>query len=199
MKQLFLLVIFSLLTGCSFFTVKTTPDSTYILSDLPKAPKSHPSGLTLLVSPIETDPVYNTAQIAYTNKPYQISYFSKNGWAQPPAQMLQPLLVQTLQNTHFFHAVTTATLQYDYALTVHLVELRQIFLCQSSFVRMKLRAQIMSAATGKIAGTKTITIIRNAPSNNPYGGVIAANRASSDALFQLARFTLRTLKAPRYR
>jgi len=49
---------------------------------------------TLLVLLPEISPAYDTARMAYSVKLYQLAYFRDNEWAETPAQMIQPLLVQ---------------------------------------------------------------------------------------------------------
>jgi cholesterol transport system auxiliary component len=194
MKLLF--IVFStlfLLTGCSLFSPVKGPENTYVLNAIAHPQARDKSSITLLVSPVSSDPTYNTTQIAYTNKPYQIAYFSKNVWAQTPAIMLQPLIVQSLQNTNYFHAITTGSGQYDYALTTQLIELKQDFLYAPSVVRLKLRVQLISAANMHIIATKQISVVTVAPQRTPLGGVIAANQATSDMLYQLTQFCLNAL------
>lgn len=194
MKKIGLFCILLGLSGCSLLSpVKVGPEHVYMLTATSTPIVKRNSHLTLLVLPIESNDLYNTTLMAYTNKPYQLSYFSKNGWAEPPAKMLQPLLIQTLQNTHFFRAITTFPTQYDYALSVQLLELKQNFLCRTSVIQLKLRAQIINASTNVIIATKQFSLTRVAPCPNPYGGVIAANEATAAALSQIALFTIRSL------
>lgn len=196
-KLALILVCFVILNSCSIFSPVKGPDHTYMITSV-ACPKTYGrSHLTLFVAPITSNDIFNTSQMAYTIKPYQISYFAKNAWAEPPAEMLQPLLVQTLQNTHFFRAVTTLPAQSDYVLNVQLLELRQNFLCQPSRIELKLRAQIINSVTNEIVGTQLFCVVRAAPCCNPYGGVIAANEATAEALAEIATFTVRTLFARR--
>ena len=85
-------------------------------------PKKYMRPKILLISVPETIPVYNTTEMAYMIKPYQIAYFSLNQWAETPAEMLQPLLVQTLQNTHHFKAIVTPPYSghFDYVLNTQI-------------------------------------------------------------------------------
>lgn len=162
MKNIMLFFVMVItLTSCSLLSpVKVGPEHAYVLTATCTPVIKRNSHLTLLVLPIESNDLYNTALMAYTNKPYQLSYFSKNGWAEPPAKMLQPLLIQTLQNTHFFGAVTTFPAHYDYALSVQLLELKQNFLCLPSTIQLKLRAQLISASTNAIVTTKQFSLTR---------------------------------------
>lgn len=195
-KLILIVASLFLLTSCSSLLspVKVGPEHAYLLTCTAHPPTYHRSHLTLYVTPIDALPIYNSTQMAYSTQPFQVCYFAKNGWAEPPAIMLQPLLVQTLQNTHFFHAVTTTLVQYDYALNVQLLELKQNFICKKSYIAMKLRAQIINAKTNEIVATKEFHVIRLAPCPNPYGGVVAANEATAEILEQVALFTVRILE-----
>jgi len=195
---LIILCVLSLLSGCSLFSpVKYEPVKQYVLNT-PAHPalKKSRRNVSLLVTPVQSDPIYNTTEIAYTNCPYQVAYFSVNRWATTPSQMLQPLIVQTLQNSHAFRSINTTPVigQYDYALNVHLLELRQVFYnCKASEVHLVVRAQLISSSSNRVVATKQFTVIEKAPQNTPYSGVVAANRAVERMLNQLALFCVRSL------
>jgi hypothetical protein len=65
--------------------------------------------------------------MAYTVKPYQLAYYRDNQWAETPAQMIQPLLVRTLQQTGFFQAILSPpdSGHASYALRTEIMELTQ--------------------------------------------------------------------------
>lgn len=190
------IAIISLLSGCSLFGPVQGPTKTYVINTVPHAAHTKAkSGTTVLVSAVESNAAYATPQMAYSEHPYQLAYFAKNSWAETPGQMLQPLIVQTLQNTHHFHAVTMSPslAKANYVLNTQLIELKQVFSVCKSEIHLTLRAQIMSAADFHIVATKEVRVIEPAPQRNPYGGVIAANRAVANALTQIANFCLRTI------
>lgn len=188
-------VLSSFLSGCSLLSpVKTPHTDTYILNSIPtdvphRATKRH----ALWIAPVTSEPLYNKTEMAYTIKPYQIAYFAKNKWVEPPAQMLQPLIAQTLQNTHSFNTVSalTVTTQHDLLLHVHLVELQQIFLADSSALHLELRAELFNTKTAHPIATKNISVTEPVFERSPYGGVVAANRATAKALQALALFCIR--------
>lgn len=200
MKYKFLLILplLFLFAGCSLISpVKTDPDRTYLINVVPctikKVPRRH---ITILVIPPESNVLFNSNTIAYTVEPHQIAYFSKNTWAATPAQMLHPLIVQTLQNTNYFHAVlTTAAIGHvDYILNTQLIQLQQKFFCNNtSVVVIKLRAQIINATTNQVIAARQFCYAVGAPMPTPYGGVIAANKATAHILKQLANFVLNAI------
>ncbi len=168
-----------------------TEQTTYVINTLPpsiaKKPQHHG---TLVVAQMDSNAIYNTTQMAYSTRPYQVSYFAKNSWADTPATMLQSLLIQTVQRTHYFSAVGSPSMvgHYDYVLDTQLLQFEQRFYKSSSEVVVVVRAQITKAATNRITATKQFTVIEAAPFNTPYGGVIAANRAAAKLMAQIARF-----------
>lgn len=180
------------LSSCSLLSpVKAENRSTYVLNTVPThvvQKKTRP--ITLLVMQPETRPAFNTTQMAYTLRPYQVAYFSQNQWAETPSQMLQPLIVQTMQNTHLFHAVATPPFmgRYDYMLNTEITQLEQDFTRVPARVQMKVRVQIIRNATNQVVATKQFTASEPIRYKSPYSGVVAANRATSHILKEMASF-----------
>lgn len=190
------LMLVSFLSGCSMLgPVKTDNYTTYVLDSVPSTKKGYRENISLYVAPTEADPLYNTNGMAYSEQAHQVNYFAKNKWSDTPAKMLQPLIVQTLRNTNHFHAVTTSTsaTRYDYVLNTKLIELRQLFVCGTSYVKLRLNAEIIDARTGRIIASKQFNVKQPTCAANPYGGVVAANEAVSIVLRQLTNFCLRTI------
>lgn len=196
MKQVkYSIILWSLLlSSCSLLSpVKTEPSATYLLNTVPHClPKKQTRPLTLLVLPPDTRPVYNTTLMAYTIKPYQVSYFARNQWAETPSQMLLPLIVQTLQNTHYFHAVVTPPYsgRYNYLLTTQILTLQQNYICCPHVVEMSVRAQLLRGSTSQVVATKQFNVLVPIRQRTPYCGVYAANRATAIILTELAYFCL---------
>lgn len=181
-----------LLSGC-FSSVKVGNQSTYMLTATPNhVPMSRQRAETLLVLTPETRPAYNTTQIAYTTEPYKIAYFAQSQWAETPGQMLQPLLVQTLQKTHRFKAVVGSPFigPYSYVLNTKILRLEQDFTHRPTLLRLTARAQL-TRATGEVIAVRNFTIVTPVRSCTPYSGIIAANRATADLLWQISAFTLK--------
>lgn len=192
-KNVFVFMIFIFLTSCSVFgPVSPGSHQTYVINPEVHPPvKSNRGQGTLLVSAVSSDSIYNTTQMLYSTKPYEIAYFSKSEWAETPPQMLQTLIVQTLQNTHHFSAVTTSPVSsYNYTLNTQLLELRQVFNGYGSQLHLKMRIQIVNAATNQVIATKEFSVVQTPPMRSPYGGVIAANRAAAMMMNEIARFTV---------
>lgn len=196
MRIIILLLSVWMLTSCSLLSPVPTPANTYVLNTIPCNVSKHRTHSTiLLVLPTESRPIYNTTLMAYSKSPYAISYFSVNEWAETPAQMLQPLIIQTLQDTHYFRAVvgTNEGGRADYQLSTQLLRLKQDFMTHPSVVRLGVRAQL-SRVGGRIIATKDFCAVVPVPQETPYGGVIAANKATACVLAQIAEFCVHKMR-----
>ncbi len=181
------------LVGCS--PVQVGPSQTYIVNSVPALSRNvtHHHVSNVFVSLPEAGPLYSTPDMSYMLSPYQISYFVKNSWIETPAQMLQPLIVDTLQATHDFRVVSSSQNagRFDYQVNTQLLQFTQDFTQSPSVFRLKLRVQLIKLVDNHIVASQDISVVEPAPQNSPYGGVVAANQAAKDALKILAHFCLR--------
>lgn len=193
----FVIASFLLISSCTLLSpVKSEPATKYVLSSLPDhIPKKRVQVGTMLVLPPETRPLYNTTQMAYTLLPYQVAYFAKNKWAETPSQMLQPLIVDALQRTHYFHAVMMPPYvgQYDYVLNTHILTLQQDYSRLPARIQLTVRAEISHVATNQLIAAREFSIQEPIWQKTPYAAVIAANRATANLLRQLISFTFNAL------
>src|SRR3990167_6097003 len=128
MKLMLTLAVAIILSGCSLMApVNSAPDVGYVINTVPQhIVKSHPHNKSLLVMYPDTNPAYNTKQIAFMQRSFQISYYSINHWIETPADMFMPLIAETMQHTRHFRAVITPPYAgtYDYALRTQIKLLR---------------------------------------------------------------------------
>ncbi|MBV9248195.1 MAG: membrane integrity-associated transporter subunit PqiC, partial [Acetobacteraceae bacterium] len=97
-----------LLSGCALLSPQQGASTKAMLSKLPASvPHERQHGESLLILPPQAGEAFDTTRMAYTVRPYQLAYFRDNEWAEPPTQMIQTLLVQTLEATGFFRSVLT--------------------------------------------------------------------------------------------
>jgi cholesterol transport system auxiliary component len=165
--------------------------STYVLEAPPAAGAPRPRGdLVLEVSAPRARPGFDTPQMAYTQRANALEYFARNRWADAPARMLAPLLAQALDQSGGFRAVVqppslaTANLRLE----TELVRLQQEFSARPSRVRFTLRAQLIDVDARRVLASAEFDETEAAPSDDPYGGVLAANRALGRLLERLAAF-----------
>lgn len=191
-----LFILFSMMcVSCSLFSpIKVKPSQTYLLTEIPFPNKSyHKHRVVLAVTAPEVDAAYRTAEMAYSIRPHQIAYFGQNRWAVTPSQLLQPLIIQTLLETHYFKAVVSPGLvgQYDYVLRTQLLELLQDFNCHPALYRIKLNAELIKSTSNHIVASKQFSVEVPVFVNNPYAGVRAANHGTVILLEQLREFVMR--------
>ncbi len=193
-KLFFIIISTCMLSACSFFSPVTMEAQTkYVLNTVPSVPSKKTHKITLLVQAPETQQTYNTTLMAYTIKPHQVAYFSKNQWAEKPSQMFQPLLVRTLQKTHFFHAIVTPLMpgHSDYVLSTQILELLQDFTQYPAMLRLTVNVQLTRSSTNQVIASQLFTEQQPMVYRAPYSGVIAANRATENILGKITLFCLR--------
>jgi cholesterol transport system auxiliary component len=183
----------SAFAGCALLAPAEREMSTAVLDKLPGAlPHRDARPVKLLVFAPEAKPIYDTAQMAYSLQAHQVAYFRDHQWAQPPSQMLQPLLARTLEATGYFGAVLMPpyTGRYDYALRTEIIELLQDFASEPAAFRLSLRLRLSDDAANRLVATKEIALREPMRQKKPDAGVVAANDALAKALQEVARFVL---------
>lgn len=192
MKRLLLIPIIFLITGCG--PIPLPPLSTYNLTARPVAvaPRHALTSNILYVQNIIADPGFNTNKMLYVNIPYKLKAFANNAWVAPPAAMLLPMLVSSLQQTHHYKAVMTAPYAgvANEVLLVRLRKLQQEFLRPTSQERLELSVTVLNGKTNTVIKNKTFVSVVTAPTNDPYGGVLAANKAAQSLMEQIAHYVI---------
>jgi cholesterol transport system auxiliary component len=139
------------------------------------------------LSPPQAEPGFETPRMVYLKRPYELEYFAANQWADTPANMVAPLLAQSLSQSGILRDVVLlpSLIPGDYRLDVYGFALQQEFFQQPSRVRVTARAQLVDLKLSMIVGMQRFEAIEPAPSENAYGGVVAANRAVAALLDQI--------------
>ena len=108
--------------------------------------------------------------------------------------MLAPLIAQALEQSGGFRAVVQAPslAAANLRLETDLVRLQHEFGAKPSRVRLTLRAQLIDVGARRVLASAELEETEAAPSDDPYGGVIAANRALARLLERLAAFCAET-------
>lgn len=192
----FLLIIsLGALSSCS--PVKIPITNQYQLSSFStKKLASRPSKATLLVTTPDAVAGYQTEAMLYINRPYQLATFAKNAWVDSPANMLYPLLIQSIQRANYFSAVSSSpyTQGADYRLDTQIVNLDQNFLKKPSVLEFSVKVVLTRTSDNKIIASNVISHNVPCPQNSPYGGVIAANKASLLITESVTRFVISQIK-----
>jgi len=180
-------------SGCALMSPPKIEPRKEVLSKLPPALPQPQSGTgSMLVFPPDANAIVDTTRIAYTREPYQVAYFSQHEWAETPSQMLQPLLIRTLQDTRHFQAVVPPPYpgRTTHLLRTEIVELIQDFGSEPASVRLSLRVRLSDGAADRLIATHDISLREPMAQKTPEAGVVAANEATAKALQEIARFVL---------
>ena len=165
------------------------PPARYELQAFPDAAPVAGEGPTLTIAPPTAAPGFESPRMIYVKRPHELQAFARSEWVDTPARMLGPLLVRALGRSGAFAAVTDAGSGADTELRLEaeLVRLQHEFTRRPSRVRLTLRVQL-SDRSGNVLGVREIEAVEEAPSEDPYGGVVAANRAVRKALEEVVSF-----------
>lgn len=186
--------------GCAALRPETTPGAPalysldYARSKLPAAgsvkPDATASAPTLTLTPLRAAAGFDSRHIVYVQMPHKLDHFLHSEWVDTPARMLTPLVVASIKSSGAFGAVvhTPSSAGGDLRLDLEILVLQHEFNLQPSRVRFVLLAQLVEDKSRRVVASREFEAVAPAPSENPYGGVVAANQAVSDALEQLAVF-----------
>jgi len=186
-----------MLGGCSALkpTASPAPPAFYSLDSSGVAPSAIPASRTanaptLVVNETQAAAGYDSQRILYVREPHKLEYFAHSEWVDPPARMISSLIVGALDRSGAFRAVvsTPGSASGDLRLETEVLLLQQEFAGRPSQVRFVLRAYLVEDGTRRVVSTRDFQAIVPAPTEDPYGGVQAANSAVQNVLDQLAAF-----------
>jgi cholesterol transport system auxiliary component len=169
-----LIACFMFFSGCTLFSPVNIDTKKNVLDNIPvDLPRETTHSATLLVLTPETMPPYATTQVAYSTQAYQIAYFSKNEWAEAPSQMIQPLIVQTLRNTHYFSEVLSSPYfgHHTFELRIEILEPRQDFASEPAMLQLAMRISLCRDATNQVVAIKELSVSQPMSERTPYAGV----------------------------
>lgn len=182
------------LGGCGSLLPKPAPaPAQFALDDPAPARTARPppaTAPTLIVGTPRAAAGFDTRRIVYLRQAHELEGFAYHQWVDTPAQMLAPLIAQAIERTGAFRAVlraptaATAELRLD----TELIRLQHEFLAAPSKVRLTLRAVLVDVATRRVLAWREFDTSVPSASEDPYGGVLAANQAVSELLTELAAF-----------
>jgi cholesterol transport system auxiliary component len=176
------------LAGCSLIPAAPNEPPRRYLLEAPAAPDpaAPASGETLLVAQPTARPGFDAAPMAYVKRAYELQYFARSEWVDAPARMLAPLLLLALARDGRFQVVAGASgASAALRLETEIEALQQEFTSVPSRTRFALRAQLVDVASRRVLATQEFEAVEEAPSEDPYGGVVAANRAVDRVLREI--------------
>lgn len=145
---------------------------------------------TLIVNPPRTAAGFDSRHIIYTRVAYQLEHYARSEWVDSPARMIAPLIVGALEADGRFRAVVLApsVAAGDLRLDTEIIRLQHELFSQPSRMRVTLRAYLVDNATRSVQSRREFDESVAVTSEDPYGAVVAANRAVRTVLGKLAAF-----------
>lgn len=145
---------------------------------------------TLVINPTRATPGFDSQHIVYVRVAHQREHFAHSEWVDTPARMLAPLIVAAVEHAGTFSAVVPLASGLDASLRLdtELLRLQQEFGAGPSRVRFTLRAYLLDGRTRRVLAWREFDETVASASEDPYGGVVAANRAVLRVMEQLATF-----------
>lgn len=194
MRRVMMIMSCAVLSACTLIKPPAAVSMQSYVLELPAA--EHPTSAArlqskaLVVAELRTRPGYDTPRMAYVKRDYSLDYYANSQWADTPARMLQPLLVNALESTGHYSAVLRAPVPVaaDLRLDVELVRLEQVFTTKPSHMLISLRVLLIDARNGQVLGQREFDAGVPALSDDAYGGVRALNQALAPLLNDVAAF-----------
>ncbi|HEY6094669.1 MAG TPA: ABC-type transport auxiliary lipoprotein family protein [Gallionellaceae bacterium] len=181
-----------LLAGCISFPGQQAERQTLYRLDaqLPGTVSVARRDAVLAISMPQAQPGAQSAAMAYVQQAHQVDYYVSSRWADTPARMLEPLLLQALTVGGGFRAVVSndRTVAADYRLDSEWLRLQQEFGQPPSRMHLTLRVQLVNLHTRQVVAAQEIDEVEPADSENAHGGVMAANRAMQRVLGRVVTF-----------
>ena len=186
------------LVGCSpLQPLKSSNIKTYAIEAQFSSITNNTGELTLLVNTPSARSGFESARMIYLKKPHEIDHFAQSQWVDSPARMLAPLLLQALESTAKYRSVipVRSAAAAELRLDTEIIRLQHEFLTRPSQIHLTVRAQLIDLRNKSVLATREFDVTEEADSDDPYGGVIATNRAVKIVLQQIADFCAREVKA----
>lgn len=190
-------LLLTLAGGCSALRQTATPPPSFYSLDSARsearAPKPATASIaapTVIVNVPHAISGFDSQRIIYVREAHKLEYYAHSEWIDTPARMVAPLIVAALENSGTFRAVvpTPSAAAGDLRLDTEILRLQHEVGKQPSRVQFTLRAYIVDNTTRRVVAWREFDETVVAASEDPYGGVVAANRAVQSALESLARF-----------
>ena len=145
---------------------------------------------TLVISPVRAASGFDSQRIIYVREPHKLEYFAHSEWIDTPARMLGPLLVASITRTGAFKAVvmTPGSAGGELRLDTEIVRLQHDFRTRPSRVHFTLRAYLVDEKTRRVLTWREFDGEAAATSDDPYAGVVAANRVVQTVLQEVSQF-----------
>lgn len=144
-------ILFVLLQGClSSPSASKRYYQLHMLGDT--GSPAHKIEKTLLVDPVEVDPVYNDYRLVYRLSPYELNYYSYEFWTKKPGALMRDAIVDYLSKRGIFKKVITryADGDPDLLLKAEIHAIEEYDRADAWFAQLKMTIKIKSSKTDEI-------------------------------------------------
>jgi cholesterol transport system auxiliary component len=147
-------------------------------------------GPTLIVNPPRAAAGFDSPRMLYVRRAHRVEAFANSEWVEAPARLLAQPIVAELQRSNMLRSVVAApsAATADWRLDVELLHLQQDFTVVPSRLRLSVRATLIDTATRRVLASREFSHSVAAPSEDAYGGVLAAQAALQAVLGELRPF-----------
>jgi len=194
-KYFLLIVSIIFISACSPMSpVKMPKEKSYALDSVSKNRiRAFPTNKTILVSIPTASPGYQTSDIVYIERAYQLNRYTKNKWVAKPSKMFKSLLMQSLRNTNYYKAVVTVPFAgiSNLRLDTQIIEIAQHYSPNSNYARVVVKADLISTSTNKVVSSRSFESSVPIQENTPYAVVVSSNRAVGKILNNIINFTIK--------
>lgn len=189
--SLIILMNFILLSGC-FSPVKVPTQENYFFNPTIHTVQAKPKNSTLLVSKPTAVLGYTSYRMAYIEKPSELAYYTRSRWIAPPADMLQPLLVESLQKTGRFKGVGASPFfgKTTYRLDSNLVYLRQNLTTMPHQMEIALQVSLVNNNDQRIMASRLLKRKASVHEIIPYASITVTNQLLEELLKEMTCFVL---------
>ena len=166
---------------------------------VPAGPLAAATGPTLIVGPPHAAAGFDSKHMIYLRQADQLEFFAHNEWIDTPARMLAPLIVTAVESSGAFRAVvqTPSPAIGEMRLDTEVLRLQHEFIGAPSRVRFTLRAYLVESLTRRVIASREFDETVDSASEDPHGGVVAANRAVQTVLEKLSAFCAEAARGAR--
>src|SRR5436309_236324 len=148
-----------------------------VASDMAKVEKADAFPVTLLVGSLMTSHIYREDRIVYGNGREQMGTYEYQRWANPPAEMIEEVLLRRLRASGSYRAVyyQRSNTQGDFILRGHLHDFNELTGSQLS-ARVTLELEMRDLKTGATVWTHDYTHDEPVVGKNVLAVVAALDR-----------------------
>lgn len=196
-RSLLVAACLSVLSACTgtLLPKPSAPPARYTLDDgawalTPEAAVATATAYTVTVDAPRAAAGHDSRRMVYLRHPQELEAFAFHEWVDTPSQMLKPLLVRALQTGGAFRVVLAApsAAASAWRLETELLRLQQDFTVRPSQVRLSMRVVILDTATRHAVAWRHVDVSVAATSDDPTGGIAAAQKAAQSAVAVVALF-----------